>query len=223
MIDEKTKKKLIKELSKEGNIFVACIKVGIDRTTPYRWIKKDKKFGKEFRETIRTGRANANDITEHMLMHKIKKGDSGLIKYQLSHNHPNYKPKKKADRIVIEHIRTNKLSPIPRKTLEDLIDDDEEKIQKRAMSINEKYEKIGGIPPKSDGSKIKFEELEEYEMYIKEWYKKKELEKTKSPTDIEDSKSLKDNSLVNPQESHKVSDASLSNPSNHHDPPDSNS
>ena len=60
-------------------------------------------------------------------------------------------------------------------------------------------------------------------MYIKEWYKKKELEKTKSPTDIEDSKSLKDNSLVNPQESHKVSDASLSNPSNHHDPPDSNS
>jgi len=192
MIDEKTKEKLIKELGKEGNVLVSCTRVGIDRTTPYRWAKEDKKFNKEFKEAIRMGRANACDIAEHSLMVNVKKGKTEEIKYVLSHNSPRYKPKKKPERYIFEHIRANKLPIIPQQTLEDLIDDNEEEMNKKLSAIKEKYEKLGGIPLKADGSEIKFEELEEYEMYIKEWYKKKELKKTKSPTDTADSKSSED-------------------------------
>jgi len=74
MINEKEKEKLINELIKEGNVFVACAKVGIDRTTPYRWEKKNKKFKKQFREAIRIGRTNTCDIAEHTLMINVKKG-----------------------------------------------------------------------------------------------------------------------------------------------------
>lgn len=42
---KESKKELLKELVKSlGNVTTACKKIGIDRTTYYDWIAKDKKF-----------------------------------------------------------------------------------------------------------------------------------------------------------------------------------
>ncbi len=40
MHDDKTKEKLLKELRKFGNVYLSCLKVGIDKSTFYRWIKR---------------------------------------------------------------------------------------------------------------------------------------------------------------------------------------
>ena len=59
-------------------------------------------------------------------------------------------------------------------TLEDILDlDNRVNDRKDAEAILAKYENMGGIPQKPDGSVIKFEELLEYEKYIEDFYKKK--------------------------------------------------
>jgi len=105
MIEEEVKKKLIEELRKEGNVFIACAKVGIDRTTPYRWEKEDKRFKKLFREAIRLGRESTCEIAEHSLMIAIKNGNLGAIKYLLSHNSGRYK--RKSRKVVITYSHEN--------------------------------------------------------------------------------------------------------------------
>lgn len=234
MIDEKTKMKLIKELGKEGNVLVSCTRVGIDRSTTYRWAKQDKKFSKEFKEAIRMGRANACDIAEHSLMINVKKGKTEEIKYVLSHNHPQYKPKK--TKVLIEHKKITDISPVKPMTYEDLIDDYKENGHDRALILKEQLTQYGKkIPNKPDGSPIEIHELYKYQTYIRDWQdceEKKKREKamqehkkseiTPSLTDTADSKSSKDKLEVKPQENHTTQDTSHSDSSNHHTPPDSN-
>lgn len=105
MIDLETKEKLLKEIEKSGNVYLSCMKVGIDKATFYRW-KKEKDFSKRANEAIRRGRENNNDIAEHSLLLKIKDKDLGAIKYQLSHNSGRYKPKTR--KVIIEHSHIGK-------------------------------------------------------------------------------------------------------------------
>jgi len=123
MVDSETKNKLIKEMEKSGNVYLSCLKVGVDKASYYRWIKKDKKFKKKSDEAIRIGRENNNDFAEHVLMLKVKDKDLPAIKYVLGHNSPRYKPKKSSS-VVIWHKKGDGLPPIPQKTLEDLLDED---------------------------------------------------------------------------------------------------
>lgn len=246
MIDEKTKMKFIKELNKEGNVFVSCAKVGIDRTTPYRWAKKDKKFSKDFKEAARTGRANTCDIAEHMLMNNIKKGKMEAIKYHLSHNSPRHKPKNKT-KVTIEHKKIT--DPVPEQgplTWEDLVDDYKEHGTERALELKEELTRDGKeIPNKPDGSPIELHDLHRYKQYIYDWQKYQEKKRwqkeqkklheqyiklgvlppdTKTPasTDTADSESSKDKPEAKPQENHKTQDTSHSDPPKHHTPPGSN-
>jgi len=227
MINEKEKEKLIKELIKEGNIFVACAKVGINRTTPYQWEKKNKKFKKQFREAIRIGRANTCDIAEHTLMINVKKGKMEAIKYQLSHNSPRYKPKR--TNVVIEHKKISDVSPVEPLSYEDLVTEYKENGYKRALALQEYLTSDGKeIPNKPDGTPIGTEELYQYKAYILNWQECREGEKsikTKivlNSTDTANSRSLEDNPSINPPENHKTSDISRSDSSSHHNPPDSN-
>jgi hypothetical protein len=120
MIDEGTKKKLLQELEKTGNVYVACAKVGIGRATFYAWKRIDKNFRKKADRAIRNGRENICDIAEHSLLLNVKDKDMNAIKYVLSHNSPRYKNR---DKFVVEHIsRGRKDEQQPPITLEDLLD-----------------------------------------------------------------------------------------------------
>ncbi len=202
MHDDKTKEKLLKELRKFGNVYLSCLKVGIDKSTFYRWIKKDRKFNKLAKEAIKEGRENICDVAEHALLQNLKEKKMEAIKYALAHNSKRYKDEKKSN-VVIFHKKDFPI-PEPQKTLEDLIIDDEEQTYIELNKIKEKFEKMGGIPAKTDGSQIELEELGLYEKYIEEWYKKKEQIKTKISTDTADSKSLLDKPEVMPPENHKT-------------------
>lgn len=104
MIDPKTKQKLIRELEKSGNVYLACLKLGVDRSTYYRWRNESKKFKSLSDKAMRTGRENNCDIAEHALMLNVKDKKMDAIKYVLSHNSTRYKPKIR--KVIIEHSQT---------------------------------------------------------------------------------------------------------------------
>jgi len=170
MIDSKTKNKFLKELEKNGNVFWSCTKTGIHHSTYYRWIKIDKEFEKLAKTAIRHGRENNTDIGEHALMLKVKDKCMDAIKYLLSHNSSRYK--RQVTNAIIIHKKDLLSGPPKEKTLEDLLVEGAQ----NNRDLAEKYMKMGGIPPKSDGSPIEGNELSEYRVYIDEWYKKKELD-----------------------------------------------
>ncbi len=118
MIDAETKQKLLKELQKSGNVGLSCMKVGVDRSTFYRWGEKNKKFKVDADKAITIGRENNNDVAEHALMIKVKEKDMTAIKYQLSHNSARYKPKPST--VNINHKTFKKLLEIPKSAEEDM-------------------------------------------------------------------------------------------------------
>lgn len=104
MIDLETKEKLLKEIEKSGNVYLSCLKIGIDKATFYRW-KKEKDFNKKANEAIKMGRESNCDIAEHALMINVKERKMEAIKYVLSHHSKIYKPKTR--KVIIEHSNTN--------------------------------------------------------------------------------------------------------------------
>lgn len=174
MIDGDTKNKLLDEIQKSGNVYLSCLKVNIGKATYYRWIKDDKNFKKAAKQAEKIGRENNCDIAEHALMLNVKDKKMDAIKYQLSHNSPIYKAKQTSNVIILH--RKEEQPIVPQKSLKELIDEDEEWRKAKTETIIKKYEVMGGIPPKADGTKIELKELIGYEKYIEEWYIKKRIE-----------------------------------------------
>lgn len=104
MIDLETKEKLLKEIEKSGNVYLSCMKTGIDKATFYRW-KDDKEFRKKANDAVKRGRENNCEIAEHALMMNVKEKKMDAIKYVLSHQSKIYKPKTR--KVIIEHSNTN--------------------------------------------------------------------------------------------------------------------
>ncbi len=132
MIDEDTKRKFIKELAKNGNVYVAAMKTGIDRSSHYRWKKEDKDYRKVASQAEKHGRANNCDIAEHALMIKVKEKDINSIKYLLGHNSPRYKPKKR--HVIIEHSRLTQAK-----------EEFELEKRKRWDEISDEYKRVGEL------------------------------------------------------------------------------
>ena len=157
MIDNETKQKLLKELEKCGNVFVSCSKVGINRSTFYRWKESDDIFRGEAEKVERLGRADNTDIGEHALMMNVKKGNMDAIKYLLRHNSPMYR------RPMMPSI----------KEFENVYPGEGFSRFREAMLIKRIHEskqnKVITFKPNSD-SEIKDTEIERYEKYLKKWY-----------------------------------------------------
>jgi hypothetical protein len=92
MIDAVTKQKLLDEISKFGNIYLACLRVGISRANYYRWIKKYKNFKEDAEDAVRIGRENFIDICEGSLIKNVKNGNQRAVEYGLRFNSERYKP-----------------------------------------------------------------------------------------------------------------------------------
>lgn len=126
MIDDETKKKLLAEIEKNGNVSFSCLKLGIDKSTFYRWLK-NKDFKKKADEAVKRGRQSGCDAAENALMLLIKEKNLGAIKYYLGNNSPRYKQRITDYRFSYEKIQP----PVPtQKTLEDLFDEARGRSQK---------------------------------------------------------------------------------------------
>lgn len=176
MLDADVKKQLLRELEKSGNVYRACLKVGIDRSTFYRWKENDEDFRNKAEEAERGARANNCDVAEHALMANVRKGDMGAIRFVLSHNSPIYR---------------NPMPP-PLKMFEDFFPGEGLGRLRIAMALKRKFKKMGGIPPKPGGADMEDVDLQEYEEYINEWYRKALSEPLFTPSRGDSSKSAAD-------------------------------
>jgi len=134
MIDQETRQKLIRELEKNGNVYLACLKVNIDRSTFYRWREQDAAFKKKADKATRTGRENNCDIAEHALMISVKEKKMEAIKYVLSHSSPRYKPKPR--KVYIEHSNST------REILERTTEEEKKKIEETRIGLKQLFEDI---------------------------------------------------------------------------------
>lgn len=88
--DEKSK--LIRILEETPLINYACKKVGIGRTTFYRWMKSNLEFKRGVERALESGRSQWVEVAESSLMKNVKNGKMDAIKFFLSHNEPRYVP-----------------------------------------------------------------------------------------------------------------------------------
>jgi len=90
MISDEHKKKLMEELEKTPFILHASKKVGIDKSSIYRWMKKDKRFKKQIEDALSMGRSSLCDFAESKLIKKVEEEDFRAIKLVLENNDKRY-------------------------------------------------------------------------------------------------------------------------------------
>ncbi len=179
MIKNSTKKKLIVELEKTGNIFVACARVGISRSTYYEWTREHGEFKVKAEEALNAGRESNCDVAEHCLMVKVKQKDVGAIKYLLSHDSPRFKGKETSN-VVIVH---KKEMPLP---IGDAFAPDIDKVSIKQV-IGEVRDYVnelrmnGEIPKKLNGMPIPDDEMLLYYGYIRDWQEMQEEKEDEEP------------------------------------------
>jgi hypothetical protein len=117
------KKQIIEELEKAPIVLAVCQRVGVSRTTFYRWLKDDIAFAETVETAKREGVHTINDLAESKLIANIKNGDNTAIIYWLKHNHLKY-----------EEAYLG-LSPILQKQLVNLFDRDEEGMLKHIFNL----------------------------------------------------------------------------------------
>lgn len=88
---QKTVEKLLTELERTGIPLTACSKVGVSRSTYYRWRQENTTFKLMTDEAIRIGRENITDLAESKLVKNISDGNQRAIEFQLRHNDPRYR------------------------------------------------------------------------------------------------------------------------------------
>jgi hypothetical protein len=82
--------KFCEELKKVPNIKHVCKKLGIDRSTFYRWRIRHHFFEKAITDALYIGRESINDSAESVIINGVQNGDMKCATYWLSHNHERY-------------------------------------------------------------------------------------------------------------------------------------
>jgi hypothetical protein len=90
----KLKQSIIEILRDAPFINHAVKKVGIARTTFYRWMRNDKIFEFNVNAALQEGHKCMIELAESALFKKIREGHFGGIKFYLENNHGNYMNRK---------------------------------------------------------------------------------------------------------------------------------
>jgi hypothetical protein len=98
------KSKLLELLAETPIVSFACKKIGLDRSTYYRWYKDNKDFRDQADRILGIGRIRINDMAESVIIKKINADDVRSSIFWLEHNEPRYKP-----------VRTTYVDPINHK------------------------------------------------------------------------------------------------------------
>lgn len=83
-------KQFLDELRNTPIVSAVCKQLDISRQTISRWSKTDPEFKKMYEECMSQGTDNVNDLAISQTINKIRQGDSGMIKFWLSHNHERF-------------------------------------------------------------------------------------------------------------------------------------
>lgn len=109
MKKNKVKDELLNQLRKVPILQFACEKVGVSRTSVYRWRETDETFRKDMDQAITEGDAFVNDMTENQLLTLIKEKNYAAISFWLRHRNPRFKDHIDVTARIVE--RQDKLNP----------------------------------------------------------------------------------------------------------------
>jgi len=88
---KRTVRALFAELEKTGIASNACSKLGIARSTYYRWYNEDIEFRMGADQAIEAGRANMVDFAESKLVQNVNEGSQRAVEFYLKHNDTRYR------------------------------------------------------------------------------------------------------------------------------------
>ena len=131
------KKLLVEQLKKAPIVQVACEKIGISRSTYYRWRKADSDFEIAADEAIYSGKHLINDMAESQLISGIRNQNMTAIIFWLKNNHPDYKTRVELSGTV--------------KTQAKLTEEQEQQIQKALIHAGLSLQ-IPSLNPKPNGT-----------------------------------------------------------------------
>jgi len=89
--NKRTIKALLVELEKTGIASNACSKLGIVRSTYYRWYNDDIDFRMQADSAIESGRANMVDFAESKLVQNMNEGNQRALEFYLKSNDSRYR------------------------------------------------------------------------------------------------------------------------------------
>lgn len=98
---------MLEQLKKTPVVQIAVEKVGISRSTFYRWKEEDKEFAKEADQALVEGVALVNDMAESQLLSAIRDRNISAIFYWLNHRHSAYSNKLE----ITAKVKDESLSP----------------------------------------------------------------------------------------------------------------
>jgi len=93
MKKDRIRDSIIVALKEMPIVQVACKKIGVGRSTYYRWRAEDKKFAKEVDMAILEGEAFITDMSESGLISLIHDRNFQALQLWLRHHHPKYSNK----------------------------------------------------------------------------------------------------------------------------------
>lgn len=91
-VNPRLKAKLLRELEENPLVTRACKKLGIARSTFYRWCDEDFKFRADTTVAINRGRDKISDFAESKLYENAGNGNQQAIALILRHNSKHYRP-----------------------------------------------------------------------------------------------------------------------------------
>ena len=92
----KALKELVKELEKNYLLQRACSKLGLTRSTVYRWMQEDPAFAAELRAAQGIGRRYMSDYVESKLLKNVEDQNQRAIEFWLKSNNEHYRSHEKA-------------------------------------------------------------------------------------------------------------------------------
>ena len=128
----KQKAVIIEHLQKVPIVQAVCEKLGISRTTFYRWKSSDKVFRKNVDDSLSQGYGLINDLAESKIINQIKEGNMTANIFWLKNHKNTYR---------------DKLEIIPKKDMDETLTPEEEKHVEEAL----KFAKLA-CNPQIDGS-----------------------------------------------------------------------
>jgi len=93
MKSDKIKKLLLEQLKKTPIIQIAVEKVGVGKSSFYRWKEEDKEFAKAVDEALIEGESLINDLSETQLINLIREKNFQAIRMWLQVHSKKYNPK----------------------------------------------------------------------------------------------------------------------------------
>jgi hypothetical protein len=91
MKKERVRDLFLEQLKKIPIVQVACEKVGVTRTSVYRWRADDEEFAKAMDEALAEGEAIVNDMGESQLLTLMKEKNWAAISFWLRKRNPRFR------------------------------------------------------------------------------------------------------------------------------------